>query len=162
MGPDSCDSAPVLWSARDRGAPAAATTTRIRMTSTSASTQGAPPPGPGDEAPSLRAFIARNKRLSISAITVVVALLAAVVILGVAGSGAWHVRDSTSCSGWSSANQSQQTAYARLYVNEHGALPSGASDLASVKATIDNGCLSAFGYDEADTVNVVQAIKGQY
>jgi hypothetical protein len=136
--------------------------TRIQMTSTSASTEGTPPQGPGDEALSLRAFIGRNKRVSIAAITVVVALLAAVVILGVAGSGAWQVRDSTLCSGWGSADQVQQTSYARRYVREHGPLPNGASDPASVKAAIDSGCLGAFGYDEADTVNVVQALNGRY
>ena len=130
--------------------------------STSASTDGARPRGPGGESPSLRAFIARNKPIAISAIAAVILLLAAVVALGVVGSGGWHVRDATSCSAWSSANQDQQSTYARLYVAEHGPLPSGARDPASVKAAIDNGCLSAFAYDEADTVNVSQAINGRY
>jgi len=72
------------------------------------------------------------------------------------------VSDSTSCSGWSSANQVQQHAYARLYVQEHGSLSNGARDAASVEAAINKGCLQAFGSDVADNVTVLQAINDQY
>jgi hypothetical protein len=84
------------------------------------------------------------------------------LVPGMVGAGSWTVTDATSCSAWSSANHNQQAAYARLYVKEHGPLASGASSAGSIEAAINNGCLGAFAYDEPDTVNVVQALKGRY
>jgi hypothetical protein len=131
------------------------------MTSTNDSTPLAASHGPGDGSWTLRALISRQKRLSIGVLALVVVMLAMLVV-GVVGSRAGAVSDSTSCSGWGSANQNQQQAYASLYVEEHGALRSGARDAASVEAAINTGCLQAFSSDVEDTVNVYQAINNQY
>jgi hypothetical protein len=104
-------------------------------------------------------LMADNKGLAMGALALLVVMLALFVVEFV-GPRAGPVRDSTSCSQWSSANQAQQSAYAGLYVKEHGSLPSGASDAASVEAAINNGCMQAFGSDVADTVTVVRAIAG--
>src|SRR5437588_5496148 len=111
--------------------------------------------------PSLRRLIVRHKRLSL-ALLAALAVFVAVLVPEVVGSGSWKVTDASSCSAWSSANQAQQAIYVRLYVKEHGSLPSGATSGDSIETAINSGCTAAFAYDEADTVNVVQAIKGRY
>jgi len=68
------------------------------------------------------------------------------------------VTDSTTCTTWGSTNQTQERAYALLYVREHGPFPSGARDPASVVAAINNGCGEAYVNDVEDNVTVVQAI----
>jgi hypothetical protein len=129
------------------------------MTSTNAVIKGTG--SPTGEAWTTRALIARHKRLSLSALAIVVVLVALLVV-GIAGSNAGAVSDTSTCSAWSSVNQGQQQAYTRLYVREHGALPGGATSTASVAAAIDKGCMQAFGSDAADLVNVYQAINRQY
>jgi hypothetical protein len=108
-----------------------------------------------------RAIIARHRGIAIAA-AVVIVVMAALLAVGIAGSNAGSVTDRSTCAAWSSANQDQQAAYARLYVREHGALASGRSDPASVEAAINRGCMQAFGSDAADLVNVYQAINRQY
>jgi hypothetical protein len=95
------------------------------------------------------------------ALALLIAMLA-FFALEILGPRAGPVSDSTSCSQWSSANQAQQSAYARLYVKEHGSLRGGARDAASVLAAINTGCMQAFGSDVPDTVNVVQAISQRF
>jgi hypothetical protein len=90
------------------------------------------------------------------------AVFAAIVVPEVIGAGSLKVTDSTSCATWGAANQLQQEAYARLYVKEHGPLQSGATSPTSIEDAINRGCTAAFGFDEADTVDVIQAVKGQY
>jgi hypothetical protein len=103
----------------------------------------------------------QHKRVSL-AVTVLVVAFGAALVPAVLTSGSWKVRDSSSCSTWSSANQAQQTAYTRMFVKEHGPLPNGARSPAGIEAAINSGCTAAFAYDEADTVNVTQAINGRY
>lgn len=131
------------------------------MTSSSGLSEGAGRPGQGGERLSLLALMAKHKGLSIAALAVVLVMMA-VFVLDALGPGAGPVSDTTTCSAWSSANQAQQSAYAALYVKEHGTLASGASDAASVEAAINDGCMQAFGSDVADTVNMVQAINHQF
>jgi hypothetical protein len=88
----------------------------------------------------------------------VIALFAAIIVPEVIGAGSRKITDATSCSTWGASSQLKQDAYARLYVKQHGPLRGGAS----VVDAINRGCTAAFGYDEADNVTVVQAIKGQY
>jgi hypothetical protein len=111
--------------------------------------------------PSVKAFIVQHKPVSIG-ILLLLLVFVALLVPAVIGSGSWKVTDATSCSSWSSANQNQQTAYAHLYVTEHGALPNGESSRDSIERAINSGCTAAFAYDEADSVNVVQAIDGRY
>jgi hypothetical protein len=129
------------------------------MTSTNAAMEGiAPPTG---EVWTTRALIARHKRLSLSVLAIV-AVMVALLVIGIASSNAGAVSDTATCSAWSSANQGQQQAYASLYIREHGALPGGATSAARVQAAINRGCMQAFGSDAADLVNVYQAINRQY
>jgi hypothetical protein len=109
----------------------------------------------------LRSLVAQNRKLSLAALAVLVAL-AAMIVAGAVQSGPWRVSDSTACSTWGSANVSQQTAYARLYVREHGPLPNRARDATSVEDAINLGCAQAFSFDEADAITVLQAIRRQY
>ena len=127
------------------------------MTSTMESTK-APTHTPP---PSLRALAGKHKRLTFGGLAVVV-LLTAAVIFGTLGDRITQVGDSTSCSGWSASTQAQQKAYVALYLKEHRSLPSGGRDAASVELAIDNGCIQAFSFDEADTISVLQAIRHQY
>ena len=48
------------------------------------------------------------------------------------------------------------------YVKEHGPLPSGASDAGTIEGVIDSGCTQAYGFDEADTITVLEAVRHQY
>jgi hypothetical protein len=111
--------------------------------------------------PSLWRLIARHKAASLAVLALLVAFVA-VLVPEVVGAGSWKVSDATACSTWGAANQGQQAAYARLYVREHGPLSNGATSASSIVTAINNGCTAAYGYDEADSVNVLQAIKGRY
>lgn len=110
---------------------------------------------------SVRAFVMRHKPVSVGALAALVVIVA-VVLPAIPWSGSRNVSDSSPCSTWSSANRSQQRAYARLYVREHGPLPTGATSPDSVESAITAGCTAAYAYDDADTVNVIQAIDGRY
>lgn len=78
------------------------------------------------------------------------------------GPKAGAVSDATSCSQWGSADQSQQAAYARRYIREHGPLAGGRTSSADVITAINNGCMQAFGEDVDETTSVVQAISGNF
>jgi|GEM_PF-4835845 len=111
--------------------------------------------------PSLRALVLKHRWIAVGAL-VLVLLFGVLLIPEIVTAGRWKVTDSTSCSAWSSANSRQQAAYARLYVRRHGSLENGATSPAAIEGAINNACLQAFAYDEADNVTVLQAINGQY
>jgi uncharacterized iron-regulated membrane protein len=125
----------------------------------SASTDGAAPAERGAEVWTTRALFARHKLIGVCAVALLV-LLIAIILAGVLGSSTVVVNDSSTCATWSSANQTQQLAYARRYVEEHGALPSGARTATSVVAAINAGCTQAFDNDAEEDVSVATAIKG--
>ncbi|MGN6868986.1 MAG: hypothetical protein ACTHMY_11360 [Solirubrobacteraceae bacterium] len=125
----------------------------------SGSTDGVAPTERGGEVWTTRALFARHKLIGISAVALLV-LLIAIILAGVLGSSTVVVSDSSTCATWSSANQTQQQAYGRRYVQERGALPSGARTPTSVVAAINTGCTQAFDNDAEEDVTVVQAIKG--
>lgn len=111
--------------------------------------------------PSPRALLFQYKRVSLALLVLLVGF-AAILAVETAGAGSLKISDSTSCSAWSSATPKQQSAYARLYVKRHGALPSGSTDPASIETAVNDGCIQAFSFDEADTISVLQAIKHEY
>lgn len=119
------------------------------------------PQGYSPEDLRLRTLIARHRWISLSALGVLV-ILVVMFLVAVLGPKAGAVTDSTSCSQWGSTKQTEQAAYARLYVREHGPLSDGASSVGAVEAAINNGCLAAYGSDEEDTVSVLQSIRGEY
>jgi hypothetical protein len=111
--------------------------------------------------PTLLGLAREHKRASAGVLATLLALLA-IVLVSDLGSRVSRITDSTACSVWGSSKQRQRDAYAALYVREHGPLPSGATDPGTIEGAIDNGCTMAYGFDEADTVTVLQALRGQY
>jgi hypothetical protein len=106
----------------------------------------------------LKAVILRHKAASAGAaavLLIVLTVLASAVLPG----GERALGDSASCSDWASASQSQQNAYSQLYLNEHGALPSGAGDVSGVRSAINNDCIKAAYLGESDDVTVIAAIE---
>jgi len=125
---------------------------------TSASTT---PPVEGTEPWTIRGLIARHKAAAL-VVAGLCAVMVGVFVLAAIGSKAGAVTDATTCAQWGSANQNRQTAYARLYVKEHGAVPKYGSSPAAVISAINFGCGEAFGDDVSDTATVVQAIRGTF
>lgn len=108
----------------------------------------------------VRGLIAAHKPVALAAVAVC-AVMVAMFLVGVLGPKAGAVTDATTCSQWGSAHWSQQTAYARLYVREHGAVDGQASPMAII-TTINDECMVAYGEDVDDTTSVVQAISGNF
>ncbi len=119
------------------------------------------PQGYSPESMTLRSLIARHRLLALSALAVILILLA-MLLVAVLGPKAGAVTDATSCSQWGSTDQNKQAGYARLYVQEHGPLSGGATSVGAVESAINNGCMAAYGSDEEDTVSVLQSIRKQY
>ncbi len=109
----------------------------------------------------MKAVILRHKAASIGAaaiLFIVLSVLASAVLPG----GAGALSDSNSCSDWASASQSQQNAYSQLYLNEHGALPSGAGDVSGVRSAINTDCIKAAYLGEGDDVTIIAAVEHAY
>jgi hypothetical protein len=96
------------------------------------------------------------------AVVATAALVVAMFLAAALGPKGGAVTDATTCTQWGSSNQSLQTAYARRYLREPGALAAAGKSPATVIAAINNGCMQAFGEDVADTTTVVQAISGNF
>jgi hypothetical protein len=109
-----------------------------------------------------RRLIAQHKRAALGVAALIVVMLAAILVPVLGSKGQPAASDSTTCSEWGSANQSQQVAYARLYLTEHGPLSDGDASPAGVITAINNGCAQAYGDDVSDTTTVVQAISGNF
>ena len=108
----------------------------------------------------MRALIAAHKLAALAA-AAIVALMVMMFLVVALGPSSGAVTDATTCSGWGSANWTQQTAYARRYVQEHGAVAGQTSPTAIITA-INNRCMQAFGEDVDNTTSVVQAISGNF
>ncbi len=96
-----------------------------------------------------------------------VATLCAVVVgffvLIALGPKSGAVTDATTCAQWGSTNVSLQSAYARLYLREHGSLdPRWGPGPTGVINAINAGCYQAFGEDVSDSATVVQAIARSF
>jgi hypothetical protein len=126
------------------------------VTSTTSSLQA----GASGQPWTVRRLIAAHKPVALAA-AAVCAVTVAMFLVAVLGPKAGAVTDTTTCSQWGSANWSQETAYARRYVEEHGAIDGQTSPMAIITA-INNGCMEAFGEDVDDTTSVVQAISGSF
>jgi hypothetical protein len=130
------------------------------LTRVSGSTDGAVPAEQAGQVWTTRALFARHKLVGISAIVGLILLLA-IIVGGILASSNVVINDASTCSTWSSANQTQQQAYAQRYLHEHASLPGGARIAADVVTAINTGCTDAFDNDTQDTITVVQAIKEQ-
>jgi hypothetical protein len=122
------------------------------------STERAAPADRAGEVWTTRALFARHKLVGLSAVALVLLLLA-IIVGGVLASSPAVVTDSSTCSTWSSANQTTQHAYAVRYVREHGPLRGGVTAPASVVAAINVGCTQAFNNDVQDDVTLVHAVQ---
>lgn len=109
----------------------------------------------------VRNLLARHRWFAVG-VAVFIAVMLAMVLFAVFGAKAGAITDSTTCTGWSSANQARQIAYGKLYLRERGALPSGGTSPAGVVAAINTGCTQAFSEDVDETTTVVQAISGNF
>jgi hypothetical protein len=109
----------------------------------------------------LKALVLRHKAASAGAAAVLLIVLS-VLVPAVLPGGAGALSDSASCSDWASASQSQQNAYSQRYLNEHGALPSGAGDVTGVRSAINNDCIKAAYLGESDDVTIIAAIEHAY
>lgn len=108
----------------------------------------------------MRALVARHK-LGASVAAASIALMLALILVAALGPKAGAVRDGTSCTQWGSANLNAQTAYAMLYVREHGALR-GRTSPAKIVALINTACTQAYVNDVSDTTSIVQALSGRF
>ncbi len=117
--------------------------------------------GEGTELWTARALIARHRRAAL-ALAGFVALMVATIVFAAIGSKGGAVTDATTCTQWGSTNQNGQTAYGKLYLKEHGAVPKYGDSPAAVINAINFGCGVAFGDDVSDTATVVQAITGTF
>ena len=89
--------------------------------------------------------------------------MAAIVVAAVLGPKGGAISDATTCSQWGSANQNQQTAYARLYTGEHGRVAARwGTGTSAVLRAINAGCIKAYGEDVDDTTSLVQAVSGDF
>ncbi len=112
--------------------------------------------------PPLRVLVRRHKAAVAIAAAIVLVLVGLTAVTAVSGSSSAALTDSTSCSEWTSAPAAQQSAYAQLYVNEHGVPASGTLDAGTVEAEINGGCSRAAYLGEADEITVAAAIKHQF
>ncbi|HTX31493.1 MAG TPA: hypothetical protein VMD09_08905 [Solirubrobacteraceae bacterium] len=115
----------------------------------------------GIELWTIRGLIAEHRMAALVA-AALCALLVGTLALVALGGKAGPLNDATTCTQWGNANQNRQTAYARLYVTEHGSVPKYGGTPAAVINAINFGCGVAYGDDVADTATVVQAIDGTF
>lgn len=110
----------------------------------------------------LRGLIAKHRMAALVAAGAVAAMVAILVLAIVLGSNAGAVTDATTCTQWGSTTQARQTAYAALYLREHGTVKHWGGRPADVINAINWGCGVAYGDDVADTTTVAQAVTGNY
>lgn len=117
--------------------------------------------GPATAEMTMRALIARHKLLA-AGTAVAALIMVALFLAAVLGPRGGIVRDSASCSQWSSSNQTEQQAYGQRYLSEDRTLPGGATGVPAVEAAVNAGCTAAFASDEEDSVTVLDAINKNY
>jgi hypothetical protein len=110
----------------------------------------------------IRGLIAGHKKAALIAAALCVLLVGTLVLVAVTSTTGGALTDTTSCTQWGNANQDRQTAYARLYLSEHGAVPKYGDTPAAVINAINFGCGVAYGDDVGDTATVVQAINNTF
>lgn len=128
------------------------------MTSVTGTSERAEASGQPAENWTTRTLFARHKAAGIGGLALL-ALLLVITVGGILLSRPLVVSDSSSCTAWGSANDTQQRAYARRYVQEHGALPGGATEPVRVLAAVNAGCTQAFENDVQDSLTVREAIR---
>lgn len=113
----------------------------------------------GPEWPTLRTIVRRHKAATAGAIAVVLVLIGVMAEAALPSANAGALSDSSTCSAWTSASQSQQTAYAHLDITEHGSNVSGGLGAGSVESAINGACNHAAYLGEADDISIVAALN---
>ena len=116
----------------------------------------------GIELWTMRGLIAGHKKAALLAGGLFALLVATLALVALGGGAARAITDASTCTQWGNANQNHQSAYARQYVSEHGAVPKWGGTPAAVINAVNWGCGVAYGDDVADTATVVQAINGTF
>jgi hypothetical protein len=109
----------------------------------------------GPDGPSLRTIIARHKRETAAVVALVIVLIGTMAATALPSSRASALSDASTCSAWASAGQSQQAAYARLYVTEYRS----SRDAASVESALNSACTHSAYLGEADDISLVAAMN---
>jgi hypothetical protein len=125
-------------------------------------TRASTPTDDGIELWTARGLIAAHKKAALVVAVLCVLLVATLALVVVGGGRAVALTDATTCTDWGNANQNHQTAYARRYLSEHGAIPKWGGTPADVINAINFGCGVAYGDDVGDTATVVQAINNDF
>jgi len=99
--------------------------------------------------------MSQHKRETAAVIVVVVLLVAFTAASALSSSRASALSDASTCSEWASAGQSQQAAYARLYVTEYRSSRS----TGSVESALSSACTHAAYLGEADDISLVAAMN---
>jgi hypothetical protein len=111
------------------------------------------------EAPSVKAIILRHKAASAAAVVIALVLVGVMAAAALPSAKAGALADSSTCSAWQSASQTQQAAYAHLYVTEHRSPVSGGLGAADVERSINSACNHAAYLGEADDISLVAALN---
>lgn len=122
------------------------------------STQGTDTAVQAVEPWTVRALFARHKAVALGILALVLVLIA-FTVGGILSSRPLVVTDSTTCSTWGQATFNEQNVYAAQFLREHGSLPSGPRDKASVVRAITNGCMQAYANDAQDTATILSAAQ---
>ena len=113
--------------------------------------------GPGW--PTLRTIVRRHKAATAGAIAMVLVLVGVMAAAALPSAKAGALSDSSTCTAWTSASHAQQTAYAHLYVTEHGTGVSGGLGATSVESAVNSACNHAAYLGEADDISIVAALN---
>jgi hypothetical protein len=113
----------------------------------------------GPDRPTLRTISRRHKTATVATIAIVVVFVGVMAAAALPSARAGALKDSSTCSAWTAASQAQQTAYAHLYITEHGSNVSGALGAASVVSAVNSACNHAAYLGEADDISVVGALN---
>jgi hypothetical protein len=123
---------------------------------------------PGDPAASgssadhrwtLTLLMRRHKRVAAGLIALVLVLIAATLVTTISSPSRQPLSDSASCSQWAAGTTGQKSAYAHVYINEHGRFANTARNAASVETAINKACTKASYLGEADDVSILAALR---
>jgi hypothetical protein len=109
----------------------------------------------------IRGMVAAHKRASLL-VAAGCGLMLAMLLLAVLGAKPGRLTDTSTCTQWASTNTVRQKAYAKLYVEEHGAAPLAGTSTAGIVSAITISCLDAYDEDVSDSTTVVQALSGKF
>jgi len=129
----------------------------------SMSTPASPAPqGQEVELWTFRGLVAKYPKASFAVAGLFAAMVVSLVLAVALGTSAGAVTNATTCTAWGSTTVTQQTAYAELYLRQHGPVRNWGGTPADVLNAINWGCGVAYGDDVADTATVVQAINNDF